>query len=350
MGDTISTELGKIYCKYDEKNDRYDIKRVVKLNRDIKTLTICDCDEEYNLTRETKQYNEEEYSELRRNWIELKSDGIITKSNVMVIDKDEFSNTVNDVILMFFPNNQVTGVPSTDEFKVVARQAINNIYADMAGNHDVVGVSININNIPAGFALSDFIENKKIYNTTLTHFYKIDNYKTVARLLDNPETKSILGNLYNQRIIYLKNTDPAYKAPRKKIKDDCIDGYCNSLKRFLLETGFINDIKDILGIMKVDFEIHENTPLKDNDKILLSVLYGGIKIEKTFPLKFDYYIDLDSIKMKYLMVEDSTNTLFVIGYTEYADDVDVTELYSNMQERLDAIYGRLGKIVASFTT
>lgn len=348
MGDIVSTELGKIYCKYDDANDKYDVKRVIKIDKETKLITLCDCDEEYNLTNETKQYNEEEYSELRRTWIELKSDGIISKSNVLVIDKDEFNATVNDVILMFFPNNKVTGVPSIDEYKVVARQAINNIYADMSGTHDTVGVSVNINNIPAGFALSDFIENKKVYNTTLTHFYKIDDYKTVARLLDDTQTKSILGALFNQRIEYLKNTDPIFsRNPKKVTKDDCIDGYCNSLERFIKETGFINDIKDILGIMKVDFTIHENTPLMDNDKILLSVLYGGIKIEKTYPLKFDYYIDLDTIKMKYVMVEDNTDTLFVIGYTEYPDDVDVTELYSNMQERLDAIYGRLSKIVVN---
>jgi hypothetical protein len=53
--------------------------------------------------------------------------------------------------------------------------------------------------------------------------------------------------------------------------------------------------------------------------------------------------------MKYVMVEDNTDTLFVIGYTEYPDDVDVTELYSDMQNRLETIYSRLSNIVASNT-
>ena len=347
MSDIIKTELGKIYCKYNEETDNYDVKRVISTNNEKGTVTICNCDEDYKLTQETKKYTNEEYLEFRRSWIELKSDGIISRSNVLSISAEEFGRDVDDVILMFFPNSKETKVPTIDNFRAVARQGITNIFADMAGYTDEVGVSVTIDTLPAGYTLSDFIENKKVYDTKLTHFYKIDNCESIARILDSKKTHDILNDLYNSRVHYLENTNVNFKD--LKLEDNCIDGYCNSLVKFLEESGFILDVKYILGIIKMDFEITENTPITGDDLTLLSITYGGIKMYKTVPMKFDYYVDLDAIKMKYILVEDKTNTLYIVGYADKPNMVDPIEEQHKIEERLDTIYGRLSGLGYSVT-
>lgn len=347
MADIIRTELGKIYCKYNEEKDDYDIKRVIGVNNEKGTVTMCNCDADYKLTQETKKYTNEEYKEFRRSWIELKSDGIISRSNVLSISAEEFGRDVDDVILMFFPNSKETNVPTIDNFRAVARQGITNIFADMAGQSDIVGVSVTIDTVPAGYALSDFIENKKVYDTKLTHFYKIDNCESMAKILDSKKTHDILNDLYNTRVHYLENTNVNFK--HIKLENNCIDGYCNSLVKFLDESGFIMDVKYLLGIIKMDFDITENNPITGDDLTLLSVTYGGIKMYKTIPMKFDYYVDLNAIKMKYILVEDKSNTLYIVGYTDRPDMVDPIEEQQKVDDRLDAIYGRLCNLGYSVT-
>ena len=144
----------------------------------------------------------------------------------------------------------------------------------------------------------------------------------------------------------MQNTKPEYIYEEKL--DDCIDGYCNTLTRFIVESDFLNDIRLKMGIIKVDFEMETNKPLNEDDKLIIMTLYGGIHIDKAIPLKFDYDIDMKCIKMKYIMAYDKKNELFIIPYTESKNEINANEIYKLTEKRTNQIQQRLASIVKAY--
>lgn len=348
----INTEIGKIY----------DIEKLPGLIKfDPVLARVIDVKEEedgshhYTLqvikddfkTFEDRYFNvhDEGYKFIREHNTLLKSEGILSITNVVSTTYSQ-GKEIKDVLVIFFPNNRITRVPEINQPYIVARQGINNLYADMAGS-DEVGMSVSLDTLPSGYALSDFMVNDSVLCSRLVHCYLIDDENTLSRLLDNEDSNKILQDLFDHEIMYKANTDVNFKYEDKK--DDCVGGYCNSIKSFLVHTDFMSDLYNCLGIVKVDFKLNEGEALSIDDILfLVARCGGGLRINRAVPLKFSYFIDMSIIRMKYFMVSDINNDLFIVPYTETADEIPISELYNLTEERTNKLQERLSKCVKTY--
>ena len=355
--ENISTELGKIYSKYNSKEDKFELYRVANIinKDDDKEYVISPIDDKsYHFYRDEldcKVLSQEEYNKFKIDYDALKSEGIVSLSNIVSIKND--IRSIKDILVIYFPNNKVTKVPDINQPYIVARQGINNIFAEMAGEIDTVGLSVSLDTLPAGYALSDFIANESVEDSRLCHVYKTDSSFDLDLLLENENTDSILKELFDQRVYFLSNTRIDFVKEKYEGKDICVDGYCNSLRKFLIESGFMEDLLNKMGITIVDFELKDNKPLNEEEKLILITLYGGIKINKAVPLRFSYEINLNGIKMKYLLIStkdsiDKETELFIVPYTEFSNEVDVYSLYKLTEERTIQLQERLLNCVKAY--
>lgn len=357
--ENINTELGKIYSKYNKEEDKFDMYRVANIveTEEIKYLLLPIDDKNYHFYDDEvgcKIMNEEDYKKFKSEYDLLKSEGIVSLSNIVSIKNE--SREIKDILLIYFPNNKKTQVPDINEPYVIARQGINNIFAEMCGELDKVGISVSLDSLPSGYALSDFIANEEVKSSRLTHVYKTDDAFDLDMLLNTEDSDEIFKELFDQRVFYLSNVNPDFKEDNYTDDNLCLDGYCNTLYRFLIESGFVEDIKNCMGITIVDFDMEENKPLSTDDKLVLISLYGGIKINKAVPLEFSYEINLNAIKMKYLLVStikginilNERSELYIIPYTEYPDEVDIYSLYKLTEERTIQLQERLMKCVKAY--
>lgn len=354
----INTELGKIYCKFNEEKDNFDMYRVTQVFKkdDKKEIALITIDPDtYHFRKEEpedcKILNEEQFREFKKDYIFLESEGVVSLSNIVSVQNN--TRKIKDVLLIYFPNNKYTKVPDVNQPYIVARQGVNNIFAEFSGIIDTVGISVSLDTLPDGYALSDFIANDSVEKSRITHVYKTDSAFDLNMLLNSEETDDIFKELFNQRVFYLSNIKPDFNPNKYDDEDLCLDGYCNTLHRFLIESGFMVDLLNKMGITVVDFDIKENVPLNDDDKLLLMTLYGGIRINKAVPLKFSYDINLNSIKMKYLLVSTTPNIenhteLFIVPYTEFPDEVPSNILYNLTEERTTQLQERLAKCVKAY--
>ena len=353
----ISTELGKIYYKYNSEEDKFELYRVANIvnkNEDKEYVIFPIDDKSYHFYKDEldcKVLNQEEYNQFRIDYDTLRSEGIVSLSNIISVKND--IRAIKDILLIYFPNNRVTKIPDINQPYIVARQGINNIFAEMSGEIDTVGISISLDTLPSGYALSDFIANESVEDSRLCHVYKTDSSFDLDLLLGNENTESILKELFDQRVYFLSNTRIDFVKEKYEGENICVDGYCNSFRKFLIESGFMEDLLNKMGITIVDFELKDNKPLNEEEKLILITLYGGIKINKAVPLRFSYEINLNGIKMKYLLIssKDSTDKeteLFIVPYTEFSNEVDIYSLYKLTEERTIQLQERLLNCVKAY--
>ena len=346
----ITTDLGKIYCKYNQENDDFDKIRLIDVDPETGDHIFVKLDSDSHMMYENEDtivMEPEDYNDIKKSWILLRSEGIISKSDIIAFKREDGTD-LEDVLLMYFPKNKVTKVPDIQAPYVIARQGINNIFAEMAGQHDQLGLSVSLETLPLNFALIDFMSNDGVLGTRLMHVYKTDTSKEINTILmesDYQKTEATFQRFYNNRIIFLKNTRPDFDYTPKD--HDCIDGHCSDLETFIEESDFINDVYSTMGIIRIDKEFKENEPLDDDDRLLIATICGGIRIKKAVPLAFAYDINMEAIKMKYVLVLDSNNKLWIVYYLE-ADDIPVEELYNLTEERTKLLQERMLKCVKAY--
>lgn len=344
MEDQIKTNIGKIFTKYNKDTDSFDMIRIVHNNDE--NIFYRKLDANYKFAQngiDVLKINE--FKETFKDWDVLSPDGILSLTNV-VVTETENGSPIRDIIMMFFIRDNTTHTFNPQKPCVIARQAINNIYKMAFDDHaDDVGVSVTEDCMPPEYTFEDFTAAEKCINSYLTCVYKIDTPKTLAAILNNETTTDILHTLYQSAIDYDKNTIINFN---KAIEDDCYRGYCNTLSAFIGNSGLIIDIYSKLGIVKVDFELKSNEPINDENKVFLSMLYGGITIVKAIPLKFGFDINLSCIKMKYMLVMDSTSTLWIVPFTSTKDEFSPVEFYKITAEQTNKIQERLNKCIESY--
>ena len=354
----INTDLGKIFCKYNKEDDRFDSLRVLDIDSKEETATLVHLDNDMHMVYKdddksilyTEILNAKEYNDFKKDRILLKSEGIISKTDIIALRREDGTD-LEDVLLMFFANNKITRIPDIEAPYVVARQGINNIFAAMAGQSDQIGMSVSLETLPPDYALIDFMTNDGVLNTRLTHIYKTDTVKEICTILmnrDSEKTKNTFKRFYDNRIRFLKNTVPDFNYEPKDKDHDCIDGHCTDIETFMEESDFINDVYSTIGIIRIsDKAFQENVPLDNDDKLLLATICGGIRIKKAVPLAFAYDINLEAIKVKYILALDSNNKLWIIYYLE-DNELSVDELYNLTEERTKLLQERMINCIKAY--
>lgn len=340
---SLETEIGRIYYRYDDEHDLFEKIRLtnITVNDDkVKTYHFCNISDKTNhILPETEVLNtQSEYDEILRNWGRLESSGIVTVTNIVAIENEV--RQIKDVAVIFFPNNKVTNTPESNQPYVIARQGINNVFNPLS---DTVGCAISLETLPDGYSLGDFLICTSAISSRMCHLYKTDTETDLGILLKNEETDMILKDLYDHEYNVCKNTIQGFgKAWEDKgTLPPNLNGYNLSFEDFLRNTGFLNETDHILGIANVDFELQPCKGLDIDDKLLLSTLYGGIKIDKAVGIRFNYDIDLNKIKTNYLLVRDQMSMLWIVAYTKSPDEIDAIAMYNLTEERTLQLQERL---------
>lgn len=336
--------IGRIYCAYNEDSDDFIMIRVIDIyeNDDKKFVKLAEIDQNNGFRINDDKIIDMEYKEfeekIRSKWTYLRSSGLVSVSNIYAIKDDN----IKDVCLIYFPNRK-SGAPDPDNIFAVSRQSVNNIFAEFAGIEEV-GMSVSTDTIPAGFTIADFLQNDGVISSKISHVYYTDTPDSLSKILDNKDTNEILTDLYNHALRFEMNTTEDYKEPENCI----IRGYCKYLKDMISNTGFMDDIYSNMGIIRFDKPLKENEPLDHDDMLLVSVLCGGIRMNKAVPFKFNYDIDMSIVKMKYVLVMDTDDILWIVPYTVSKDEIAVEELYNIIDVETSKINDRLIKCVKAY--
>lgn len=350
----IETDLGRIFCKYNPDTDDFDKVRLISIdvNNGKKSYTMARIDDYCHShlggsdTSTCYFLDEEKFLEMKKEWVALSSEGIVSISNIVSYE-DEY-RVIKDILVTYFPNNKVSGVPDASQPYIVARQGINNVFAAMAGE-ERVGIAVSLDTLPAGYALSDFMGNTRVLSSLLSHVYKTDTAEDLGAILTDEDIEKTLKDLTEHQYNYMKNTDPDFKDFEID-KDTCLIGYCTTVSKFLEESDFMNELYNKLGIIRVDFKMEESKELTKDEKAFCSLLLGGVRILKAVPLHFDYTINIKAIKMKYFLAVDSDNILYIVPYTESPEEVDPKVLYDLTEETTNTLQERLRKVVKAYDT
>ena len=332
----MRSDVGKIYAKFDEsindfiflritsQNDsKYKIENYYPYNDSYDGIIS-----KYSLSKNPiKKMTDDGYTLLR-------PEGYVCLHNINAFNYN--SKPLEDVMLSFFKKNE-----KDYSLEVVARQIIDNPIKP-----NLVGYSYTTNTIQDAniSSLNDVMYCEKVIDYKEINVYKTDTLTSLSYLLENDKSKDILYKGYEHEC----NRQKEYIGYDKDHNfGDEINGYCKDLSTFIMKSGFIYDFYNVLGISTVDFPLHENYQLSEEEKYLVSVLYGGIKIDKTFITKFSYEIDLDKISMKYLLIKDSKDILWVVGYTEDKSEIVpilTEEMINDLHKRLRTCVKKYNKI------
>lgn len=343
----IETDIGRIFCKYNKQTDDFDkmrLTKIMKKDSGAVSYIMVELDEACHMTSRTYIFDEAKFKKMKKESTVLASEGIISMTNIVALENDV--RQIKDVLVIYFPNNKATRVPDAAQPYIVARQGINNIFATMAGE-ERVGMSVSLETLPDGYTLTDFMENIRVLSSYLTHVYRTDNAEQITKLTENQDTTEILKDLYEHEFNYLKNTDPNFNVDEAD-KVHCLKGYCTNVQNFLEESDFMNELFNKMNIIRVDFPMETGTELDIDQKAMCSILLGGVRINKSVPVMFDYSINMAAVKMKYFLAEDSNNTLFIVPYTESPAEVDPKVLYDLTEERTNTLQERLIKVVRAY--
>ena len=353
----FNTDVGRIFCKYNKDRDDFDKVRLLRITSDNghddeKMYIMAELEDEYPTCHfkmnedgsvKSNMITEDEFISIKKEYTALTSEGIMAISNIVSVENE--TNKIEDVLAIFYPNHKISGVPDVTQPYIVARQGIDNIFSmDMFGD---VGMSVSLDTVPVGYSLYDFMVNTSVTNSILGHVYKTDNAEQLEILFQNEKTCSILEELFMKQYNFRLHTARNFE-PFKPNKDSMMNGYCMSIKNFLESTGFMDDLFEKIGIIRVDFPMEYSTPLDLDQKLLCAMLLGGVRIDNAVPLMFDYTINMNAIKMKYFLAEDSNNILWIVPYTESPDEVDPKVLYDLTEERTTTIQNRLANVIRAY--
>lgn len=301
----LKTELGNIYYKYNIETDDFDILRVIA----IQNAETVRCIKNGNSSDSTKI----SVDELKSGYTRLLSDGVVSLSNVIVMDSQMPGRPLKDVIVMLHKRNENRNFSDPD---VVCRQSITDFF-NMDPSKDLIGVSVSKESIPAGIDMEDVIYCDKVLNATIMNVYKNDTLDFIMMVLKNKEADDILKDLYDVRLHHFQNI---YKEP-DSVSGARVsaEGYNKDVKSLLLTNNFMYDFYQAFGVSKVTFEIpfdenNERNYLPNDLKDILNNLYK-IAMDKAIVVKYDFDIDFEEMKMPYLLVMDKTNTLYIVAYT-----------------------------------
>ena len=170
-----------------------------------------------------------------------------------------------------------------------------------------------------GYQISELMYcNRLLGKSYVCNVYRTDTETEINYLLDNTRTQITLQDLYDHAGYMDIHSDIEFNVKNDETYNN---GYCTNLKTLLDRSGFMDDIYSTMGMIHVDFAITEGeNTITGDDKILVSLMFGGIRIINTYTTRFKYEEDLNEIKMKYFLVRDINDLVWIVGYTESEEE------------------------------
>lgn len=248
----------------------------------------------------------------------LKPDGIATFSVVNI--KDNKGKLCKDVIVTAskFLNIElkISNVPYA-----VCRQNITDVFYNLLSkdeNDTLVGMSINMDNCPSNFDFRLMFAADNIVYSEFINFYRLGTLKDILRLVNIKKYNTVLEDLYNRHIEYIKRPELSFKNEH--------GGWCKDIKTLLTQNNFMSDVNQMLGITQVEFNIKDylidvsKDDIKyqiasDELRLWLSSIYK-INITEVAIMEFDHDVNLaDFNDNRYILVRDNTDKLYLMVYT-----------------------------------
>lgn len=330
----IFKELGNIY--YRERENDFEIVRIIGIqNSETVKIKYMDTGKVFKVS----------IKELKENFGVLISDLIISFSIVKVCSKENGA-TIPDVMVLVYKRDELDngGVETPYGNLIlpycVCRQSITDIFYNYfktggESDKDLVGLSVTRDSCPANIEFTDLTYCSELVKSVAVNVYKTDTLDDILSMIDTTEMDNVLSDMMIKHHTYNLNYVP-FTPPI--ISGNEYEGYCKNLKTLLEINSFAYDMYTSMNITKVSFEIltmddNGNTSLVPDQIRKLSDLYR-ININKTIVAKYEFDIDLDKIQMNYMLIMDSTDTLYIIAYTsdgEYIEtDLEVRSVQDDM--------------------
>lgn len=274
--------VGDKFYKYDEKEDKTEIVRIIK-QKNENTFTCIDQD--------TKEKKKKTRQELENDFIKVKSHGQLVFSIV------ELELGFKDVVVALYTREDM------DKGELlpfaVCRQNIVDIFT-MNINHKkdtyFTGLSLNKNNSPEGFNFEMMIACNRIIESNIVSCYLDDELDFLLSLINHSKYDTTLLSL-------------------STITNKNVMGHCDSLTQLLKENDFHYDFLRAFNIHRFDFEIEtiDGIELIAEQRIFLE---DFLKCEmfKTYVIKYDDSINLKKIKRTNIKVYDSKGNIYIIAY------------------------------------
>ena len=252
-----------------------------------------------------------------KNYTPLKAEGMIMISSVK-------TNNQDDIIVAAYLIDQIQNgkmIPFC-----VCRQCITDLYYNLLIKEEsdmIVGMSMNILNVPQGFEYGYMLLSDKVIRTDTILIYRDD---TIENILDLFKDKLDLDRY--DAIMRANYAEHCKEAPEAVFKTED-KGWCKSLKKLLQENNFQSDLDEMFGITTVQFKIDdylvetkaredaEESFLTINDDLRywLSYLYK-LNINRVYVIPYEYDIDFEDLKFsRYLIFRDEDFKLYIFVYT-----------------------------------
>lgn len=329
----ISDSLG--YKLYKEQEDgSLDIIRVMHVRKYVdggepSEITIKHINEE-------NSENEKVRVDSLKGYTPLMPDGLCKFSTVSV--KDMTTNELSkDVIITAHKINNIMvgdGMPFA-----ICRQSVTDVFHNLFCHDEsemIAGLSINLNNIPAGFDYGILLTCEEITYSDNVYFYRTDTLENILDFVKISKFDKVLSDLYEEYCTI---------NPAAIFRNEC-HGWCKNLKKLLSENTFQSDLDEMFGITSVDFDISEHiledklpdkeevfTTVDRDLKLWLSSIYK-LNLGTVYILEYDHDINIaDYNDMRYFLLRDSNKKLYMAVYT-LAGEYKEAEL-SALDEQLD---------------
>lgn len=274
------TKIGCKYYKYDDYNNLVIIRLLRIKNKDCYIVR----DSNNNILRlkleEFKQYTE------------LESHGIIVicSTGTMMLDGQPYE----DIMVLFFGREQIE---ANDGFPYIICR--HNVFDFLAVNFvsrledTPYGLCLSRDTCPANVPFKNLLMCGNILKSDTINIYMDDTLDSILSVINTVNYNDKLKRISSQSRNYLK---------------------LNTLRDFLIYNDFMEEIRKFYKIHKVNFEI-KNDYLNDIEIQLVNgnttKIPHGI-LNKV--VEYDYSINLDKIDVDYLLLLDSADKLFIVGF------------------------------------
>ena len=292
--------LGAKYYRYDE-NDNIEILRVYRHN-DLEVKLYSDSNKE-----EKKKMTIEE---LERDYVRLNPHAVINFCIAKV------GNDLDDVIVTMHKMSDLASNEPTPY--CVCRQNITDVFANQIrlSNKLYVGCCMSLETCPPDVDYRVMIACNEIKKTINVCAYMDDTFDNVMDLVRTKDYDNALYALFTDHIKYEVKTNPTLSMMKDRLmKQDSRDGYCKTLRLLLEQNNFMYDFYQSFGIIPLDKKVTYDSEGVLNPEIteIISDIYN-INITSTLCMEYWYDIDLENISNDYVLLLDSENKLYVVGY------------------------------------